>query len=242
MKRNKCSDLYEIVKVIEEKSSKGKLNLEEIKKYMNDQMNIRLVPKDEVIASREKATAYVHYVISGSYFHYRISKSGKTNFLSNEKAPQWIGIDRAVDGQHANVTPDKVLKECTVLDIRNDYFERCIKEDGEFALYIIKNLLEKMAKISCKSDRVLFSNAKEHLMYYILEYWNTNHRNSEICRVDVKNEYIAEEIGVSTRTLYRVLNQLKEEEIIGVRRGDVVVNDRQIQKIKEFFSGFESDV
>lgn len=235
MGKNNYFDLYEIVKLVEEKSRKGKLDIEEIKQKLNSHIRIRVVPKDEVIAYTAKPAPYVYFIIKGSYFHYRISKHGKNNFLSVENAPQWIGIDKVLDAEHANVTGDKVLQECIVLDIKADYFEKCIDADGKFAHYIIKNLLQKMAKISCKSDRLLFNNAKEHLMFYILEYWDRNQKESGNCKVDVKNEYIAEEIGISTRTLYRTLNMLKDENLIVVKKGTIVVNDSQIEQIRNFF-------
>lgn len=234
MEKNNYSDLYEIVKLIE-KTEKDKLDLNVIEAKLNDQIRIRHVPKDEVIACSGTPAPYTHYIIKGSYYHYRISKQGKNNFLSVEKAPQWMGIDKVLDPEHANVTGDKVLQECTVLDIKADYFEKCIKADGEFAEYIIKNLLTKMAKISCKSDRLLFNSAKEHLIFYILEYWDRYHDESEICKVDMKNEYIAEEIGISTRTLYRALNQLKDEKLIAVKKGSIVVKNSQIEKMRTYF-------
>lgn len=235
MEKNSHSDLYEVVKLIEEKSKNEKMNLNEIRKRLNSQIRIRIVQKDEMIAYQVKPAPYVYYVIQGSYFHYRISKQGQNNFLSVENAPQWMGIDKVVDGEHANDTGDKALQECIVLDIKADYFEKCIKTDGEFAHYIIKNLLQKMAKISCKSDRILFNSTKEHLMFYILEYWDRNAKSSEVCRVDVKNEYIAEEIGISTRTLYRTLNILKSEDLITVKKGCIVVNSSQIERIRKSF-------
>lgn len=239
MRENNCSELYKIVKLVEEKTQKGNLNIDEIKKKLNGQIHIRVVSKDKVISSSVKPAPYVYYVISGSYFHYRISKQGKNNFLSVENAPQWIGIDRVMDPGHANVTGDKVLKECVVLDVNAEYFKKCIETDGKFAHYIIQNLLQKMAKISCKSDRLLFNSAKEHLMFYILEYWDRNHKQSGNCRIDVKNEYIAEEIGISTRTLYRTLNTLKDENLIVVQKGTMIVNSSQIERIRTFFSDAE---
>lgn len=233
-KNNHC-DLYKIVNLVEEQTQAGSLNLEEIKKHLNNQIRLRVVPRDEEIASRGGTPAYVHYVISGAYFLYRISKQGKVNFLSVEHGPQWLGIDRAIDMEYANDTGDRVLKTCTVLDIRAGYFARCMEEDGSFASCIIKNLLRKISRISSKSDRLLFSDAREHLLFYILEYWERNHRGAAICRVEMKNEYIAEEIGVSLRTVYRTLNKLKEEELIEVVHGTIQVDRQQIQRIRDLF-------
>lgn len=236
MGKTKEANLYEIVKLVEKQISKGTVNIAEIKPYLNEQINLKVVPENEAIATKEQKATYVYYVISGRYFHYRILKRGSVNFLSIENAPQWIGIDKVIDPEHANVTGDKVLKTCIVLEIRAGYFISCIEENGEFARYIIKNLLTKMAKISVKSDRLMFSDAKEHLMFYILDYWDRNHKGAGSCKIDIKNEYIAEEIGVTLRTLYRILNKLKEEGLIVVTDREKYVNSEQIDRIRHYFS------
>lgn len=216
MKNDSCSDLYEIVRIVEEKAGKGTLDLSQIKKYLNGQMSIRMVPKDSMIAKKENTGKYVYFIMEGDYFHYRISKQGKMDFLSNEAAPQWMDIGNVIAAQYANPTEDKTLGPCIVLDIKADYFLKCVKENGEFALKIIENLLIKMAKISCESDKRLLTDSRERLLMYLLETWNERQNQSGICRIDEKKEDIADTIGISIRTLYRILKELQDQEIVEI--------------------------
>ena len=96
--------------------------------------------------------------------------------------------------------------------------------------------------MSVRSDYLLFSDAKEHLMFYILEYWNKYYDGSGSCIVSMKNDNVAAELGISTRTLYRTQNVLKEEGTISMMRGKIIVNESQIKKIRNFFSGFDSNI
>lgn len=242
MKKNSECNLQEIVKMVEEQNKNSVLDLEEIRSHLNDQMSIRVVPKDGTIAKKENEGKYVYYVMSGTYFHYRISKHGRMNFLSNEIAPQWIDIGKVIASEYANNTEDKVLTECTVLDIKAEYFIRCINEKGEFSYGIIENLLKKMSKISLRADRKLLSDAKEGVMFYYLEYWNRNEKISGICKIQEKNDDIADAIGISVRTLYRIQKELRAKEIITIKKGRTFLNSNQIQIIREFFSGLESHI
>lgn len=218
MNHSKCSNLYEIVKLVEEQTQNGRLELNAIKGWLNDQMRIRTVPPKTAIARKENRGKYVYYIISGKYFHYRISKQGRMNYLSNECAPQWLDIGNVIAAQYANETEDKTLEECIVLDIRADYFIQCVKESGEFATKIIENLLIKMALISRESDRRLLADARERMLLYILQSWKTEQHEMNFCVIDEKNEAIADAIGISIRSLYRILNQLKSEGLIEVKK------------------------
>lgn len=162
------------------------------------------------------------------------------NYLSNECAPQWLDIGNVIAAQYANETEDKTLEECIVLDIRADYFIQCVKESGEFATKIIENLLIKMALISRESDRRLLADARERMLLYILQSWKTEQHEMNFCVIDEKNEAIADAIGISIRSLYRILNQLKSEGLIEVKKRKIYVNAGQIVCIEAFMNGLDS--
>ncbi|MBT9776600.1 helix-turn-helix domain-containing protein [Clostridium sp. MCC353] len=230
-----CSDLYQIVRITNEIGWKEKVTANWLKTYTHDYMRARTVPSGRTLCRQDDFEGYVHYVVQGRYFHYRGSKEGKINLLSIRDKPDWIGIDRILTPETANPTDNLTLEECIVLDIKSEYFIQCIRESSDFSIYIIKNLLNKLSLISRKSDRMVFHNAKEHLIFYILIYWNNHYDGSQECVVQLKNDYIAEDMGICVRTLYRALNDLKEDGLIKIRKRNIVVNQSQIQKIREFF-------
>lgn len=233
MVKNTDSNLYQIVKIAERQKKDGKFDSEEIQQYLNDKMRLRVITCSKTISIAADKKKYVHYILRGMYFHYRIAPNGKLHILSKKKAPDWIGMDKAFVPQEANETEDHALTECVVLDIREDYLRECIQEDGAFALYIVKELLIKMSKISRKSDLFVFNNARERLLLYILEYWELYSKKSNTCRFVLKNSYIADELGITTRTLYRELDKLKNEGMIVMKKGDITVTGEQIVRIRE---------
>lgn len=241
MKDKEYSKLMEIVKVAEELNSKDEFDLGEIRNLMNNQMCIRVISRNKRIFRSDQRAEYVYLVIRGSFFNYRISEGGRMHILGRGKAPEWLGIDRAVNLDHVNCTENRTLEECVVLEIKTAWFLEVIQNNGEFALYIIRNILNKMTDISGKSDRLLFHDAREHLIFYILKYWNENRHGKEICRITMKNEIIAEEMGISVRTLYRVQCALKEEGLIDVKKGDIVVTLAQIHKMETFVPYYVTD-
>lgn len=234
MPKEMYSDLYQIIKIIEKQMDDKTFSKNDIRQYLNNNMRIRVVAPDETISNVLDEIKYVHYVIQGIYFLYRISSDGKMNILSKQKGPNWIGMDKAFVPEAANDAEERTMTECMILDIRKDYLQECIKNDGEFAFYVIQALLTRMAKISKKSDLFVFNNARERLMVYILEYWELYSKKCDLCRISIKNSYIADEIGITSRSLYRALDMLKKDGMIVMKKGDITVTNEQISMIKTY--------
>ena len=232
MVKNKCSDLYYLVQVINEQNQNGVFNLNEIKPLLNNDMSIKRVPKNEIIHPGEIDVDYACYIIRGSFFKYRIEKKGGINFLSKEKAPTWSCLDKILDPEHSNFVEAKALEECTVLYVKRDYIIRCLEENSRFVLGMLKDMLTLTSTMSMKSDRLLFNDAKEHLLFYILEYWNRTNKGEKRCRIEMKNDYIAAELGVNVRTIYRTKKVLEDEGLITLEKGKIFVKQEQIEQIK----------
>lgn len=236
MEENVYKNLYEIVNIVERE--KDRADLDAVRLFLNDRMRLRTVPREEPIFYIEDGKDLVYLVLRGSYINYRVSLNGKMNILGREKAPVWSGVDRAVNASNINFTENKTLEECVVLEINAKYFIEAVEHDGRFGLYMIRNILDKMTDISEKSDRLLFYDTNEHFAWFILKYWNDHHDAAGICQIEMKNADLAEEAGISQRSLYRIQNAWRNEGLISVKKGNIVVTAEQVRRLREQFGMF----
>ena len=202
MREKTDSILLNVIQLVNQESSRGTLDLEMIKPYLNDFIRARFVPKGGYITTEDVIIKRVYYIITGSFYELRSSEP------------------------------------CIVLEIDTNYFVKSLKENGELGLEIIKNICAKLSRASYRSDHILFHTTGEKLMLYIIRYWEEYHTGGNECTVDVKNMYIADDIGVSTRTLYRALNEMKDQGLLNVVRGNIVVTSAQIQIIRRRCESF----
>lgn len=229
MREKTDETLLNIIRLVNRENERGTFELEMIKPYLNDFVLVRFVPKGGYITTEDVIIKRVYYIITGAFYELRSSEQGKTNLLSRKKAPQFLGVDRAVNPREASLSSNLALEPCIVLEIETGYFIKSLKESGELGLEIIKNICAKLSNASYRSDQILFHTTREKLMIYILRYWEEYHKGGDVCTVDVKNMFIADDIGVSTRTLYRAMNEMKDEGLIKVVKGNMVVNSHQLQ-------------
>lgn len=226
--------LYQIVRLANDKKERGEcLKFEEIKELLNEHMRVKKVLKEQYITTEHTTSKKVYYVFSGTFLMMRSSKMGVTNVFSRKTAPQFLGIDRAVLSDEYTFSDTFCLTDCFVMEIDAQYFVKCIKENAEFGFDIIKALCERLISASYRSDTILFYTSAEKLMFYIIEYWNEYHVGQDECIIKQKNMFIADWIGTSVRTLYRVIDELKQNNMVKVVKGNIVVTYEQVMKMKK---------
>lgn len=225
--------LLQIVLLANEKQKEGKcLTLEQAEKLLNDRMKVLRVLKDEYITTEYMEAEKVYYVLSGSFLMMRSSKEGKNSVMDLKRAPQFLGIDKAVVPEEDYTFSDNLAKEdCLVLEIDRGYFIQSLKEEAELGFEIIRILCRRLVNASYRADRMLFYTNEEQLMIYLIVYWSNHHGGQSECTVRLKNSYIAEEIGISIRGFYRTLDKLKKESLLTVVKGNIVVTQEQIRKM-----------
>lgn len=232
MNKKLTDDLYQIMNIVEQHNQQEPFDLELIKPYLNEYIRVITVPQNQCIVREDEIIKKVYYVISGIFCVMRLSENGKINVQDRRRAPQFIGVDRAVDRNIESLSNSLALKQCIVLEIHQDYFVKCLKENGELAVKVIKNITAKLAKVTMRSDCRMFNDSRKQLLFYIFQYWNENNAGQSFCEIREKNAQIADDVGISERTLYRAINQLKEEKLISVKNGYIVVKKEQMQRIK----------
>lgn len=225
--------LFQIVQLANNEKQKGRcLTFDRIKELVNGRMVFVNVPKGNYITTEKRDAKKVYYVLSGSFLKMRGSKSGANNVLAREKVPQFLGIDKVIYPDRC-VYPDTLaLDDCGVLEIDASYFVTSLHENAELAFEIVQILCGRLIQASQRSERILFCTATEKLMIYIIQYWYEYYSGRKQCVLKIKNEFIADNIGVSIRTLYRAIEGLKKQNLIKIVKGNIVVTEEQIQVMK----------
>lgn len=224
--------LEQIMREIFNKVEDKAFTYEELQPLMNQYMELKKVSKDSYIAKENITISKVYCVIDGEYIITHSSARGQMNLVNRLKAPQFIGIDRALGVKGVLASDCLAMTDCLVLEINRMYFMEMLKNNGDIAVYVIKNLCEKMTLFVSRMNRLRFDDAADNLMKYIYIYWMEHRQPGKKLRIQVKNALIAHEIGSSERTFYRAANQLKEQGLIAVEKGCIVVDMEQIVRIE----------
>lgn len=226
--------LFKIIQFIQHHHRQNKpFTSDDIIPFLNNNLTIRSVSKDDYITTFHTPAKKVYYVMSGSFSMIRSSIDGK-NTIRIQKAPTFLGVDFTVLSLNGNYADNLALEDCLVLEINQKYFLESIKQNGELCFEVLHSICNKFFETSFRYDHTLFYDPCTKLMIYIINHWIANHGKQTKHIIAVANARIADEIGVSIRTYYRAVSKLKTDHLITVVSGNICVTYDQIQDIKAY--------
>ena len=161
MKTEKTSgQLRELFRVAYVENQDQAVKTHELDRFLNPCITMRTVKKGEdIVRPTDKLQSIIMVVKGGAHFT-RVSTDGNTNMLAAVNAPFFIGITQLVS------------KNCLLLYIDCNYFLKKIREDGEAALVVIRDLAKVVERNHTRMDRMVFLKASNNLMAYIESKWN----------------------------------------------------------------------
>lgn len=200
---------------------------------MND-MNVlyRVIPAGDFIAYEDTVLQQVLFVFRGEFASWKSSASGKKHMEMCLPAPQFIGIDRALNVKYKNSSDCIATQNCEILIMNQGYFVGILQQNGELAVEVLRNILSKMSMSMVKSGWKSMYDATDRMLVYLHSYISGSRREKAVYRITRTKKELAASIGVSDRTIYRVLRQLKEEGYLSGVEGCIIVDQAQLQKIK----------
>lgn len=226
----------ELLKVFYTDNRDGQVSREDILPYLNSYITLRTVEKGEDIIGFMDKLRSINLVVSGKAYFIRVSSRGDMNMIAATSAPMFIGITQLFSSDKAFYSQILAAERCQILDIDCKFFLEELRKDGEAALVVLDSMSKIIERNHARMERMMFLSSTDNLMAYICRKWLENGELSDKNKplyIKERHGVIATDIGVSVRTLYRAINKLKEEKLITVLKGGVMVfTPEQLEEIR----------
>lgn len=134
----------------------------------------------------------------------------------------------------------KAATDCELLVLPIQVFFDWFYKDQWLVMEVLTFLSKSMFERSFTVGEQRVYPANYQVVKYLIEQYEEARRES-IFLIRTKEE-MATLFCISTRTLHRVLKQLKEEEVITVKRNGVGISKEQYQKLKTRFEEMRSEL
>jgi len=229
-----------LVKLLQKKSRKEVA--EQLRHISSAMACCKVIPEGDYIVREEVIIHHVFVIFRGEVATWKSSANGKSYLISKMEAPQFLGIDRALNVEQTDVGTNTCIatQNCEILIVNQGYFVDMMRENGEFATEVLRNILTKMTLNMIESSRKSLYDASDRMLVYLYSYISERKKEKDVYRVVYTKKTLADSIGVSDRTMYRVLNQLKEEGYISTDEGAVTISQKQLKKIETKVSKLNS--
>lgn len=186
--------------------------------------------KDYIVCYQDMVYEYFHIIVEGQANIYIMAESGKKYSQSIYTEGNYFGELEIFDNR-PYICSVEAITDLKVIRIHRKYFLQWIERDKHFTLYMMKTLCDGFYKLSKKAGENTLYSLKYRICNYLIGCIDNGIRQSKGIRIDFNKEQLSDQLVVTQRSINRILQQLKEKDLIEVGSNFILIID--LEGLKE---------
>jgi len=175
---------------------------------------------------------YVYLLIKGEAKVINEFENGRLYIYARILSTSFIGELEILAGEMEHAGTVEAITDCRVLAIAAEDFTKWIECDQKILMVVCKGLAEKMYPTSNENGTVMFLSSRSKVQSYIVKNYRERQKMVEPFLLDKTRQQIADEIGISIKTVNRCVEKLKAEGLVFIKRGKIYINKEQYTKLR----------
>ena len=224
-----------------------------LKRYFEDipreelRKHCRLViyKPQNIIVKKGEHINFIGIIISGRALLVNEFANGNAYILKELKLLSIIGDIEIVSLAKGSACTIESIDECTLIVVDDKVFLNWMKLYHGFTLHVARRLAERFHESSNENGKYMVYNSNYSLISTIINVVDniTGGKTAENFNIRLKNtrKELGERIGLNERTINRLLQKLKNENLISINSGKIYINNFQLQKLKELKENLQMD-
>lgn len=127
----------------------------------------------------------------------------------------------------------ETITEAKVWRISRTDFLRWVELDKNFLLYLINTMCDSFYRLSKKAGEDTLYPLKYRICNFLLRSVDEDNLGDKYIEIPFDRERLSEQIVATTRSINRILKQLKEKDIIDIKNKSIIVKDLEGLKQEE---------
>ncbi len=163
------------------------------------------------------------YIIAEGYVDiYVMAENGKKYSQAVYKKGNFIG-ELEIFEQIPYICFVEAKTDLTLLVIQRRFFMQWLELDRNITAYITKIICNQYSKLSQKAGEDTLYSLKQRLCHYILSCCQG--AVIKPVEINLEKEQLSDRFAVTSRSINRILQYLKEEDIIEIKPNSIVIKD-----------------
>lgn len=192
--------------------------------------SVKEYKKGKFILKQDEVYDSFYILVEGFVDIYVMSEAGKKYSLTIYKKGNYIGEHEIFEQKPFSCFVE-AISDIKILELNRNDFLKWINLDRNLNEYITKTLCSQFYKLSKKVGKDTLYTLKQKICLYLIDNLiSTN--NKEILEISIEKEKLSEQMGVTQRSINRVLKNLKEQNIIDIHNSYITVKDLNSLKLE----------
>lgn len=190
--------------------------------------------KKQLIYNEGNHALRLFYIESGKVKTYKTNDDGKELVIDLYNAGDFFGYNALLEGTGYKESAE-AIEDAEIAAIPRDEFEKLMNSNKE----VMKKFIQLLAKNVSEKEKQLLSLAYNSLRKKVADalvtiYIKYNADESPNFTIDMSRENLANIAGTAKESLIRTLSDFKDEKLIDIVQGEIVVKD--IRKLRSLFN------
>ena len=184
----------------------------------------RKAPRGATILRAGDRTDFVYLILSGNLKVLVSDEEGREVILSNLKSGEFFGEMGVLDDNPRSATVVTVTP-CELIVIAKSEFKRCLAENFDVSLYIMRNLVKRLRTADRQIESLALMDVYGRVARLLLELAE-DEDGQQVVKRKISKQDIAKMIGASREMVSRVMKDLVLQGLIEEGGGRILLREK----------------
>lgn len=185
----------------------------------------RKVPRGATILRAGDHTDFVYFILSGTLKVQVSDEEGREVILSNLGSGELFGEMGVLDDNPRSATV-VASTSCDLVVISKTDFKRCLAENFDVSLYIMRSLVKRLRTADRKIESLALMDVYGRVARLLLEMAEKGADGQQVVMKKISKQDIAKTIGASREMVSRVMKDLHQQGLIEEGGGRIVLREK----------------
>lgn len=212
-----------------------------IPEELDGQFSMRAYGPHEIIRQKDSLLETIGILLKGSFRVVNEFENGNVFMIEMNDAVSFVGEVALLAGASATSVTIESVTDCLVAYLPAAVFDQWLRQDIQLLRALSEHVAAKLYCSSYNRGERLFYSAKYVLLKYITQQAESGGiRKSGRVVINKTRQQISEEVGMTVKTINRILTRFGKDGLISTERGKVALDaaryHRAQQELKVYIS------
>jgi CRP-like cAMP-binding protein len=193
-------------------------------KQLADQYDVESYHKKQSLYSEGKRPRFLFYLVSGKVKAFKTHEDGKEYITDLFSAGDFLGYTALIEDKNYDDNTS-ILEDAEIMQIPKEDFLQMIYNDINIANKFIHIVTQNVKQKEERLINLAYSSLRKRVAKALVEV--SSKFKAQNSPLEISRDDIAQYIGTATESLIRTLSDFKDEKLIEIKSGKIIVIDNE---------------
>jgi len=192
------------------------------------------VSSGKILIKKGESNPYIFILFVGELRVLNEYDNGRRYSYAVKSAPGFMGLLELFAQKEKATSTVMTQSESEYIRIRKNDFEKWIESDFTMYKMIAQYFAKQMYPSINQFGTFGVYSHKKNMVKYLIDQSQHTLSTLEIVRLQQTREEMAEKLGMSLRTIYRVIDGIRNERYCNLDKGKITITKKQLELMEEY--------